>query len=62
MYNRAEKGLQRRKGGKGMDEGGNVREGVWVAGGWGRERQRERTLPRRMIERGGEEAKLPQMK
>lgn len=27
-----------------------------------RERESERTLPRRMIERGGEEAKLPQMK
>lgn len=42
MYNRAERRLQRgkRRQGKRMDEGGNAREGVWVAGGWERERER----------------------
>lgn len=61
MYNRAEKGLQRRKGGKArewMREGMRERECGLQEGG----RERERTLPRRMIERGGEEAELPQMK
>lgn len=61
-YNRAKKGLQGRKGGKArewMREGskrGSV--GCRRVG----ERKRERTLPCRMIERGGEEAELPQMK
>lgn len=59
MYNRAEKGLQRRKGGKArewMRERMRERECGLQEGG------REKTLPRRMIERGGEEAELPQMK